>query len=281
MTTTEPRISELSAERIHPTIGAVISGVDGKQPLDEHTVAFLREAIFEHKVIFLRDQHLDVEQQNRFSSYFGDEWLHPVADDYPDFEWLARQGTTRLRADNWHADATFVEEPPAGSILQLTEVPPVGGDTLFADLEAAYQGLSEPVRQLIDGLVALHDGENFQDWAWGPNVDDERRAQILEVTARKVEHPLAHVIPETGRTSLYSVTGFTRKIKGLTDDESRALLSLLQVHVNRPEYVVRFKWNAGDIAFWDNRTVLHRAANDYGDAPRKLQRTTITEFRSN
>ena len=281
MTTLEPRVDALQVERVHPTIGAVVRGVDATQPLDDDTLAFVRQAIFDHKVIVLPEQHLDLEQQRRFSDQFGEEWIHPVADGYPDFEWLLSQATTRIRADNWHADATFVDEPPAGSILQLTVVPPVGGDTLFADLQAAYEGLSPQLQALVDDLTVYHDGENFQDWAWGPNVSDEERARILALTARKVEHPLVHVIPETGRKSLYSVTGFARKIKGLSDEESKGLLALLYSHVNRPEYIFRHNWNAGDIVFWDNRTVLHRAANDYGDAERKLQRTTIKTFRSN
>ena len=278
MTTTEARPSDLlHLEPLHPTIGAVVHGVDATQPLDPTTVAFVRQALLDHKVIFLREQHLDVEQQRRFAEHFGNPQEHPIGSSYPDFEWLGSRGV-RTRADNWHSDMAFLPDPPFGTILQLPIVPDVGGDTLFADLEAAYLGLSEPVRELVDGLTVLHDGSNFQDWAWGPNVDEARRNDILSWAAHKVEHPLVAVHPETGRKTLYAVTGFARRIKGLTDDESAGILDLLAAHSTRAEYVVRYRWHEGDIAFWDNRAVLHRAVDDYGDAARPLQRVTISAF---
>jgi taurine dioxygenase len=279
MTVAESPADKFGIERLHPTIGAVLSGVDAKHPLDGSTVKFVRQALLDYKVIFLRAQHLNLEEQTRFAEYFGHVYTHPVqrGGEYPDYEWLKAQGNA-LRAERWHSDVAFVEQPPFGSILTLAEQPPVGGDTLFADLEAAYNGLSESVRTLADGLTALHDGEAFQQWAWGPNVDEARRNQILSFAARKVEHPLVRVHPETGRKTLFAVTGFARSIKGLSHEESQGILSLLAAHSTRPEYVVRFKWQPGDIAFWDNRTVLHRVSNDWGDAPRKLQRVTISEF---
>ncbi|MET0385427.1 MAG: TauD/TfdA family dioxygenase, partial [Polyangiales bacterium] len=270
--------AKFAIERVHPTIGAVLSGVDAKRPLDELTTQLVRQALLDYKVVFLRAQHLTLEEQTRFAEQFGSIYTHPVQQggEYPDYEWLKSQGNL-LRAERWHSDVAFVEQPPFGSILSLAEQPPVGGDTLFADLEAAYNGLSAPVRTLVDDLVAVHDGESFQQWAWGPHVDEARRHQILSWSARKVEHPLVRVHPETGRKTLFAVTGFARRIKGLSHEESDAVLSLLAAHATRPEYVVRFKWQPGDIAFWDNRTVLHRVSNDWGDAPRKLQRVTISE----
>jgi len=269
----------LKIEQLHPTIGAVLGGVDAKRPLDQATVDFVRQALLDYKVVFLRGQHLSVEQQERFGQYFGDLLDHPIniGGPYPDIDWLEAQGH-RTRAENWHSDLAFLETPALGTILSLTEQPPVGGDTLFADLEAAYNGLSQPVRDLVDGLTVLHDAENFSDWAWGPNVDATRRADILNFSARKVEHPLVKTHPETGRKSLFAARGFARKIKGLSDEESDGILSLLAAHVVKAEYVVRFKWQPGDIAFWDNRATLHRLSNDYGDAPRKLQRILISQF---
>jgi alpha-ketoglutarate-dependent taurine dioxygenase len=284
MTVTESRLdttTELAGPRIepvHPTIGAVLHGIDATEPFDRSTTAFVRRALLDYKVVFLRAQHLDVEQQNRFARSFGEILDHPIAagGDYQDYDWLHEQGVT-TRADNWHSDIAFLPEPPFGTILSLAEQPEVGGDTLFADLEAAYNGLSKPIRRLVDGLTVLHDGANFQDWAWGPHVDEAWRNQILQWSARKVEHPLVRVHPETGRKTLFAVTGFARRIKGLTSEESAGILSLLAAHSTRPEYVVRFNWQPGDVAFWDNRTVLHRVSNDYGEAPRRLQRVTISE----
>lgn len=269
----------LKTEPLHPTIGTVIGGIDAKRELDQTTVDFVRQALLDYKVVFLRGQHLSVEEQDRFGQYFGDLLEHPIniGGRYPDTDWLEAQGY-RIRAENWHSDLAFLEKPALGTILSLTEQPAVGGDTLFADLEAAYKGLSQPVRELVDGLTVLHDAENFSDWAWGPNVDAERRAAILNFSARKVEHPLVKTHPETGRKSLFAVRGFARKIKGLNDEESAGILSLLAAHVTKAEYVVRFKWQPGDIAFWDNRATLHRVSNDFGDAPRKLQRILISQF---
>lgn len=277
MTISDTLVDALRVEPVHPTIGAVVHGVDAAHRLDDKTVDFLRQALLDHKVIFLRRQHLDAEQQARFAEHFGVLQEHPIGRDYPDFEWLAG-GVSRTRADNWHSDMAFLPDPPIGTILSLPIVPEVGGDTLFADLEAAYLGLSSPVRELVDGLTALHDGSNFQDWAWGPNVDEVRRNDILSWSARKIEHPLVHVHPETGRKTLYAVTGFARRIKGVSDDESAAILDLLATHSTRAEYVVRYRWQPGDLAFWDNRAVLHRAVDDYGDAARPLQRVTIAAF---
>jgi taurine dioxygenase len=274
------RRSELhTIEPIHPTIGAVLGGVNAKRDLDLATVRFVRQALLDYKVVFLRGQHLTPAEQSRFGQFFGDLLEHPIniGGTYPDIEWLERQGI-RTRAENWHSDLAFLEKPAFASILSLAARPEVGGDTLFADLEAAYNGLSRPVRDLVDGLTVLHDAENFSDFAWGPNVDDVRRAQILGFSARKVEHPLVKVHPETGRKTLFAARGFARKIKGLSDEESAGILSLLAAHVTKAEYVVRFKWEPGDVAFWDNRATLHRVANDYGDAPRKLQRITLSEF---
>jgi taurine dioxygenase len=273
------RSEDHSIEPLHPTIGAVLGGVNARRPLDQVTVDFVRQALLDYKVVFLRNQHVTLQEQERFGQYFGDLLEHPInrGGAYPDIPWLESRGY-RLRAENWHSDLAFLEKPALATILTLAKIPPVGGDTLFADLEAAYNGLAKPVRDLVDGLTVLHDAENFTDWAWGPNVDAERRASILDFSARKVEHPLVKVHPETGRKTLFAARGFARKIKGLSDEESDGILSLLAAHVTKPEYVVRFKWGPGDIAFWDNRATLHRLANDYGDAPRVLQRITLSEF---
>jgi alpha-ketoglutarate-dependent taurine dioxygenase len=191
----------------------------------------VRQALLDHKVVFLRGQHLSLEEQRRFGQYFGDLLEHPInaLGGYPDTDWLEEQGI-RTRAENWHSDLAFLENPAFATILSLAEMPPVGGDTLFADLEAAYNGLSQPVRNLVDGLTALHDAENFSDFGWGPSVDAAKRAQILNFSARKVEHPLVKAHPEAGRKTLFAARGFARKIKGLNDEESAGILSLLAAH---------------------------------------------------
>lgn len=276
MTATKASPSHVRVEPVASSIGAVINGVDARQPLDDAAVSTIRQALLDYKVVFLRGQHLDIDQQTRFAEHFGELREHPIVP-FDDFDYLKQAGIS-ARADHWHTDMAFLPDPPYGSILSLPIIPAVGGDTMWVDLEAAYDGLSEPVRNLVDGLVGVHYADSFQDWAWSPNIDEQRRFEILSWSARGVEHPLVHVHPDTGRKSLYAVTGWVRRIKGLSREESAGILALLHAHVDRPEYTLRYAWGPGDLAFWDNRTTLHRGVNDYGDAERPLQRVTVAAF---
>jgi taurine dioxygenase len=268
-------------ERLHPTFGAVLHGIDASRPLSDDERQLVLDTFLEHKVVALPDQHLDAGSLRRFALQFGDEWPHPILDDYPDHGWVRQQEIGfQDRADTWHSDGTFVEDPPFGTVLEVTEIPEMGGDTLFVDLQAAYEGLSPAVRDLFDTLEVVHDGSNFVTYAFGPSLPEQRRVEMFQAAMRKVVHPLVHVHPETGRRGLYGTPGFARSIKDVTFEENAAILSLVNAHINRTEYILRYRWSVGDVVLWDNRCVLHRVSDDYGDARRRFLRVQLEHRRT-
>ena len=286
MTTTTPL--RLDIAPLSGTIGAEIRGLDLHRTLDPETVAAVRQALLDYKVIFFPGAHLSPQEHKEFAALFGEPTVaHPVIpglDDHKEvFEidytkartlYAERKGEEYGDRERWHTDVTFVERPPLGSILNAIVIPPAGGDTLWADTQAAYEDLSQPIRQLVDRLTAVHDGnrnfstllKQFGQGEW----DGETFTEL-----KSVEHPVVRTHPETGRKNLFVNPGFTRSIKGLTPRESDALLSFLYAHMTTPEYVVRYRWEEGDLGFWDNRTTMHYAVGDYGDAHRVIQRVTI------
>jgi taurine dioxygenase len=177
----------------------------------------------------------------------------------------------------WHSDVTFDETPPLGSILYAVKLPDVGGDTLFASMYAAYETLSEPIRNAVEGLYALHDGiPNFRPYLLDPQTPDgPERLKKLKKQHQGTVHPVVCRHPETGRKALFVNRAFTVEIIGLPEIESRHLLNLLCEHVEQATFQVRWRWSEGDVAIWDNRCTLHYAAMDYGDAHRVLHRVTL------
>jgi alpha-ketoglutarate-dependent taurine dioxygenase len=289
MTTFAPEATRLDVRPLTGTIGAEIRGVDLREPLHPDTVAELRALWLRYKVVFFPGQHLEPDHQVALARSFGTPTkAHPVVpgpiDGHPEVLVLdsERQRSSeeyvatrqRSREAGWHTDVTFVPTPPAGSILSARVVPAAGGDTLWADAEAAYAGLDEPLRRLVDGLTAVHDGTRtfggFLDAGFAIEWEGER----LETLA-PTEHPVVRTHPETGRRSLFVNPQFTHHIVGLSSRDSEALLDLLYVHMTVPEHTVRFKWEAGDVAFWDNRSTMHYATLDYGTAPRVMHRVTL------
>jgi taurine dioxygenase len=287
MTTITTAPVSLDIALLSGTIGAEIRNVDLHQPLDASTVAALRQALLDYKVIFLPGQHLSPAEHKQFATYFGEITnAHPVIPgidehrevfeiDYTQAKQIVSDQKTQYGiTDKWHTDVTFVETPPLGSILNAIVIPEAGGDTLWADTNAAYEGLSPAMKEFVDGLTAVHDGTH----AFGKLLEMIGKGEWdgEEFTELKpTEHPVVRTHPETGRRSLFVNPGFTRRIKGLTNKESDALLQFLYAHMATPEYVVRYRWEAGDIGFWDNRTTMHYAIDDYGDAHRVIQRVTI------
>lgn len=270
--------TRLEARRLSSALGAEVTGIDLRQPLDSAARQKLWATLVEHKVLFFPGQELDSDSQLAFARQFGDlTSAHPVVksvdDDHPEVWQIDSQKETRN--DEWHTDVTFVKRPPLGSVLRAIRVPDVGGDTLWADLEAAYESLSKPIQVLVDGLTAYHDGSRefggalAQREGYG-NVWDGEVFNGFTL----VEHPVVRVHPETGRKALFVNPGFTVSIKGLSQSESTNLLNLLYAHITKPEHQVRHSWNAGDIAIWDNRNTVHYANFDYGDFHRVMQRVT-------
>lgn len=260
-----------------PTIGAEIGGIDLKEPLDAATLREVRAALLEWKVLFFRDQDITTEQHLDFARKFGELEVHPFAPHkagYPEVLAITHNRESRGRENTWHSDVTWRLEPSLGSILRSLEIPEVGGDTLFADMYAAYEGLSDEIKEEIDGRTAIHD---FAPFRKGLRKQGKSEAEIEEFNAKfpPAEHPVVRTHPETGRKGLYVNAAFTQHIVDIERDESDALLKHLYVQAAIPEYQCRFRWSVNALAFWDNRASQHYAVSDYWPAVRRMERVTI------
>lgn len=255
------------------TIGAEIRGLDLSRPLTPELREELNRALLEWKVLFFRGQHLTSESQRDFARNWGELETNPLLE-RGDSEDVVRfdkgAGGVPSYENVWHTDVTFRERPALGAVLQLREVPPFGGDTMWADMAAAYDNLSDEVKARIEGAEAEHDFLPGFRRFYGP----ERLAQWQELFP-PVTHPVVRRHPETGRRMLFVNTSFTTRILGMERAESDRLLRLLYQQAHVPEFQVRFRWQPGDIAFWDNRATQHYAVADYGDARRVAERVAI------
>jgi alpha-ketoglutarate-dependent taurine dioxygenase len=279
----------LDVRPIAGQIGAEIAGLDISQPLDEATVAAVRDALLRHRVLFFRNQTLEHASQIRFGRAFGDlTYAHPHDDappqGFPEIytvdvqRVLDRYGEDRPDRYSyrglvgWHSDVTPAVNPPFGSILRADAVPEVGGDTTWTNLVAAYEALSAPLQRLADTLWAEHRyGAGFARAGRVPTESQRRRYELLVA-----HHPVVRVHPETGEKALYVNPGFTSHILDVSGDESERLLELFFEQLTRPEHTVRFRWQPGDVAFWDNRSTAHQAPRDVADdEPRTLHRVTL------
>jgi len=267
----------LTFEPQTPTIGAEVCGIDLRQAIDLPTQRVLRDALLEWKVLFFREQEITTEQHLAFARLFGELEVHPFAPhkpSYPEVLAISHGPGNKGRENAWHSDVTWRVEPSLGSVLHAIEVPPVGGDTLFADMYAAYEGLSDEVKIKIEGRMAVHDFTHFRT---GMRKKGKTENEIEEFNKKypEVEHPVVRTHPETGRKGLYVNVGFTLCIVGLEPAESDALLKHLYAQASIPEYQCRFRWKKNSIAFWDNRSSQHYAVSDYYPAVRKMERVTI------
>jgi taurine dioxygenase len=265
-------MSELTIRRMTAAIGAEVSGVNLAEPLSPPVVAELRQALLDHLVLFFRDQPLDPPAQLRFAEQFSPILL-PLIDsggtDYPGITFLDATNPKGQYTERWHSDSTFLPEPPLGAVLQARQLPSVGGDTCWASMYAAYEALSPAMQRFLEGLTAVNSTEILDRVLAGlPNV--VRRDEPGSATA----HPVVRVHPETGRRLLFVNGNFTTRIVELSEDESRNLLDFLFRHINSPEFAVRFHWEPGSIAFWDNRSTQHCAIGDYNER-RVMQRCML------
>jgi alpha-ketoglutarate-dependent taurine dioxygenase len=261
-------------------IGAEIRGVDLGSPLADRTVAELRRAFTEHQVLFFRDQDLSPEQQITFGRRFGDLGSHPYVEanpGYPEIIDVVTEPDDRVNfGGGWHTDVTFLAAPDLGSILYGVEIPPVGGDTLFASQLAAYDALSDTMQGLLDGLVGIHSaGPQYGGAGYSTQSTAMTTKGVADAAASRVEHPVVITHPETGRKGLYVNPAFTIGIKGMHKPESQALLRFLYRHATAEAMTCRFKWQPGSVAMWDNRSVQHYALHDYKGHRRRMRRITI------
>jgi taurine dioxygenase len=255
------------------TIGAEISGVDLASDLPDDVIAGIRAALLEWKVIFFRDQHgLDRERHVAFGRRFGDLEVHPLTpadQNEPEIFVLPSEGKMRA-PDVWHSDVTWRPEPSMGSILRIVESPPLGGDTLWADMGAAYDLLDEGTKEQIDPLVALHDYTRV----FGRHLPPEKQAKLREKHPT-AEHPVVRTHPDTGRKTIYVNRAFTCGIKGMDDADAMPLLARLQITATVPDVQCRFRWQPGSVAFWDNRATQHCVSNDFLPSRRVMERVTV------
>lgn len=262
-----------------PAIGAVIAGVDLSQPISDDLLQTVRQALLRHKVIFFEDQQLTPVQHRDFAARFGPLHTHPLypgVPEAPELFILDNHAGNPTDNDAWHTDITFIETPPMGSILYARRLPPLGGDTVFSDMKAAYEALSAPLRNFLAGLDAVHDfarGFPARGRVAGA-AGAEKHAQALEEHP-PVLHPVVRTHPETGADGLFVNYGFTERIKGLRRKESDAILFMLFAHIQQPEFLIRWRWTPNAVAFWDNRVTQHYAVNDYLPHQRIMNRATV------
>ncbi|MPY36433.1 TauD/TfdA family dioxygenase [Streptomyces adustus] len=270
-------MTDLRIQKITANIGARVSGADITRPLDEETVAALREALNVHKALAFDAEGLDDEGQQAFARHFGDlTTAHPTVGAVEGAPNVLPVDSERGRAANhWHTDVTFVLNPPQASTLRSITVPPYGGETLIASSAAAYRDLPEPLRRFADTLWAEH--TNDYDYAVpDEEIDEEQAAQRAQFTSIKYRtvHPVVRVHPLTGERGLF-VGGFAQRIVGLSPGESRKILDLLQAYVTRPENILRWRWSENELVLFDNRITQHYAVDNYDRAPRRLHRVTV------
>lgn len=278
------RNSEIEITPVAGALGAEIRGVDLARDLDEDGFEQIRQALMEHLVLFFRDQDLTPVQHKGFTARFGTLDIHPYIagiEGHPEvMEFVKEPHETGYNVGGrWHSDTTFLETPAMGSVLYAHEVPPYGGDTVFANMYLAFESLSDGLRGALEGLRAVHSPAG--SYGKGGNFDrnrgqgQERMNIAIREEFEEVVHPVVRTHPVTGRKLLFVNPNFTRRFEDMTEEESRPLLSFLYEHAGRPEFSCRFRWQRHSVAFWDNRCTQHLAINDYDGYRRRMHRVTV------
>jgi len=264
-------------ERLGARLGAQIHGLDLAQGLSPETARSFEAALIEHKVLVLRDQKLTTAGHVAISRLFGELEVHPMRPqgEYPEVLVLDNdKDNPVLSTDVWHSDTTFRKNPTKYTTLRCQIIPKIGGDTLWADMTAAYDGLSDTFKAMIAGLRAVHDFQNFRV-LFSKSVDDQAKLRRMEEMFPNPSHPVVRTHPVSGRKGIYVNPQFTLHIEGLQGDESRALLDVLFEQAHVPEYQFRLRWEPDTIVFWDNISTQHYAANDYYPQRRRMERTAV------
>ena len=266
----------IAVRPIAGALGAEIEGVDVARSLGDEVVAEIRRALLDHLVIFFRDQKLAPQEQLAFAQRFGEPIEYPQLKGLPECPLVTlviKREHERVNFGGvWHSDTAYLERPPMASMLYAVELPPYGGDTLFANQYLAYETLSDGLKQMLAGLVGINSSTKADA---SKTREDRLRDTGAELKVLVGEHPVVRSHPETGRKALYVNVGHTAQFKGWTEEESRPLLDFLFQHQVRPELTCRFSWEPGSLAFWDNRCTLHNPVNDYHGFRRVMHRVTL------
>lgn len=261
-----------------PAIGAVISGVDIAQELPAAVIAEIRAAWLEHLVVFFRGQQLTPDRLVAFSKRFGEIGYYPFVAgmaEHPEVVEVLKKEDERINFGGlWHTDTSYLVRPPMGSVLYAVQVPPYGGDTLWNNMYLAYDALSPTLQQVLAPLRGVNSAEKPDAAVTRTHriAESPKDAEAIVTTAA---HPIVRTHPETGRRALYCAAAHTMRIDGMTVEESRALLDHLYRVQQREEFGCRWHWQAGDVAFWDNRAAQHNALNDYHGHRRLMHRVTL------
>jgi taurine dioxygenase len=263
----------VEVRRIAGALGAEILGIDLAKDLSAEKIASIRKAFLEHQVIFFREQQLTPAQFMTFARHMGRPVEYPFVKGIEGFPEVIEVKKLEHERHNfggvWHSDTAYLDEPPMGSMLLAREIPPYGGDTLFASQYLAYESLSEGMRRLLGGLVGVNSSSKA-------DVTRTREDRVKEYSKHyEAEHPVVRTHPETGRKALYVNFGHTVRFKDMSEEESAPLLRFLFEHQVKPEFTCRFQWRVGSLAFWDNRCTQHNPINDYHGYRRVLHRITL------
>jgi taurine dioxygenase len=262
-------------------LGAIVEGIDLGEPLNDCGKADIMHLLVEHKVLFFRDQSLDRAQHLALGRSLGELEINPISaksgafasdENDPEVVLVKSDEKNQAATDQWHSDVTWREKPSLGSILRCVITPPAGGDTLWADMEAIYDDLDDETKERLSGLTATNDW-----WGNSPSMKalGEERLAELRKEHPPMAHPVVRIHPVSGRKCIYVNPAYTRHIDGLDKDESAALLNRLYALTWRPEYNVRFRWEPGSVAFWDNRSTQHYVAADFFPQRRLMERVTL------
>ena len=257
-------------------LGAEVEGVDAARPLAESIIAEIRQAFLDHLVIFLRNQKLTPQAQLAFARGFGQPMEYPQLKGLPECPLITpvvKREHERVNFGGiWHSDTAYLERPPMASMLYAIEVPPYGGDTLFANQYLAYETLSEPLRRRLGAVIGINASTKADA---SRTREDRLREAGVEHKVLVGEHPVVRTHPETGRKALYINVGHTTHFKDWTEQESAPILGFLFAHQVRPDFTCRFHWEPGSLAFWDNRCTQHNPVNDYHGFRRVMHRVTL------
>lgn len=268
----------ITVSPVSGALGAEIDGIDLSQPLSEQQIADIRAALLEHLVIFFRNQDITPADHLRFASYFSEPEDYPMITglaDFPKIVPVVKLPHERVNFGGlWHSDTAYTDIPPMGAVLVARELPPFGGDTLFANMYLAYEQLSDGLKRLLSGLRAVNSSAKAEVTA---TREDRLATDAKLVPGEELigVHPVVRTHPETGRKLLYVNYGHTVRFEDMTEQESKPLLDYLFAHLCRPEFTCRFRWEPGSIAFWDNRAVQHNPINDYHGHKRVMHRISL------